>query len=125
MIFCPTESLKTHVPEIFGVAKAKDAGDRSNDDHVAPERERSGGRQPEHLDLGIDGGVLLDILVFCRNIGLRLVVIVIRDKIFDPVVREKITEFLVELGSKRLVMGEHQRRPVPARDDICHRERLT
>ena len=78
----------------------------------------------EHLDLWIDGGILLNILVFCRNVGFRLVIIVIRDKIFDPVVREKITELLVELGGKSLVMGKHQRWPVPGGDHVCHRERL-
>ena len=55
--------LKPHVPEVLRVAKTKDAGDRSDHDHVAPERERGGGREPEHLDLGVDGRVLLDILV--------------------------------------------------------------
>ena len=38
--------------------------------------------------------------------------------------REEIAELLVELGSKRLVVGEDQRWPVSRGDHVCHRERL-
>ena len=59
-----------------------------------------------------------------RDIGLRLVVIVIADKVFHSVFREKIPEFAVELCCECFVVGQHQGRAVQAGDHICHRKGL-
>jgi excinuclease UvrABC helicase subunit UvrB len=122
--FLADKELESHVPEVLGVAKTVDAGDRGDHDHVAPVRERGGGGEPEHLDLGVDGRVLLDVLVLGGDVGLGLVVVVVRDKILDAVFREEIAELPVELGCERLVVHKHERGLLRVLYDVRHRERL-
>ena len=79
----------------------------------------------ELVDLIIDRRVLLDIGIGTGDIRLRLVIIIIRDKILDRVLREKLLELGTELSSQRLVVGKYQRRLVDLRDDIGHCKGLT
>lgn len=46
------------------------------------------------------------------------------DKILHRVLREKFLEFPIKLPGQRLVVGDHQRRPVQGLDDIRHGEGL-
>ena len=71
-----------------------------------------GGRQAQAVDLLVDVGVLLDVGVVLRDVGLGLVVVVVGDEVLDGVVREELAELGVELGGQRLVVGQHQRRPL-------------
>jgi hypothetical protein len=57
-----------------------------------------------------------------RNVGLRLVIVVIRDEVLDGVLREERFELPIELGRQRLVMGENERRPPQGRDDRGDRD---
>ena len=67
---------------------------------------------------------LLDIGVGARDIGLGLVVVVIRHEIFDGVVREEAPELAIELGRERLVGGEDQGRALGRLDHLGHGEGL-
>jgi hypothetical protein len=67
-------------------AEAVDAGDAGHDDHVAPGEERAGRRVAQAVDLVVDRGVLLDVGVRCRDVGLGLVVVVVADEVLDGVV---------------------------------------
>ena len=58
------------------------------------------------------------------DVGLRLVIIVIRNEVFDGVFREEFPEFAAKLGGKRLVMRQHKRRSVQVRDHGGHRKGL-
>ena len=58
------------------------------------------------------------------NIGLRLIIIIIGDKVFHRILREELLEFAAELCRKCFIVGKHQRRAVERSDDIGHRERL-
>jgi hypothetical protein len=61
----------------------------------------------------VDRAVLLDVEIARRNVGLGLVVVVIRDEVFDGVVRKELAELRVKLSRKRLVGREDERgRPV-------------
>ncbi len=62
------------------------------------------------VDLFVDGGILLDIGVGARDIGFRLVVVVIGDEILDRVLREEVLHLRVELGRQRLVRREDEGR---------------
>ena len=74
-----------------------DAGYRSDDDHVVALEQRPRRRMAHTVDLLVDRGILLDIGVGARDIRFRLIIVVIRDEIFDGVVREEILELAVEL----------------------------
>ena len=113
-----------HVRVVDGVAETVDAGDRGHDDHVPPLEQARGGAVPQPLDLVVDRAVLLDEGVRVRDVGLRLVVVVIADKVLDRVFGKKLLELAAKLRRQRLVVREHQRRAVDARDDVGHREGL-
>ena len=85
---------------------------------------RRGGRQPQAVDLLVDRGVLLDVDVALRDVGLGLVVVVVADEIVDGVVREELLELAVELGGQGLVVRHDQRGPLLGLDDVGHGERL-
>ena len=102
-----------HRPEVlFWRAEPVDARDRRHHDHVAPAQQRVRGRVPQPLDLGVDRRVLLDEGVGLRNVGLGLVVVVVRDEVLDGVVGQQLAELVRELRRERLVVREHEGGPL-------------
>ena len=82
------------------------------------------GRVAQPVDLVVDRGVLLDVEVLVRDVGLGLVVVVVGDEVLDRVVREELAELAAELGRQRLVVGQHERRLLDLLDHEAHRGRL-
>ena len=68
--------------------------------------------------------VLFNIAVCRWDISLRLIIIVIADKIFNGIMRKKLLEFRAELCRKYFVVRKNKRRAVHSCNDICHRKRL-
>ncbi len=120
----PLFDLHAHAEIGFRRADAVDAGDRSDDDDVAPLEQRPRRAHAQLVEFVVDRGFFLDERVGGGNVGFRLVVIVIADEIFDRVLRKETLEFAVELRGERLVVREHQRRAVRALDHLGRRERL-
>ena len=78
----------------------------------------------ELLDLLVDGGVLLYVRVRLRDVGLRLVVVVVAHEVHDGVVGEELAHLARNLRRKRLV-GLHDERGFLHRlDGLGHRESL-
>jgi len=102
--------------------QAVDATDRAHDDGVAALKERTRGREAQLVQLLVDGGFLLDIEVAGRNVGLRLIVVVVADEVFDRVRGEELLELVVELGGEGLVVSQNQRRAIRLLDDLGHGE---
>jgi hypothetical protein len=65
-------------------------------------------------------GVLLDVLIFGRDIGFRLVIVVIGNEIFHPVFREELFELVIELVGQGLVVGNDQGGLLVLLDNIGH-----
>ena len=105
-------------------ADAVDAGDRGDDDHVVALQHRAGGGVAHAVDLLVDVGFLLDIGVGARDVGLRLVIVVVGDEILDRVVGEEAVELAVELRGQSLVGREDQRRALRRLDHLGHGEGL-
>ena len=84
-------------------ADAVDAGDGSDDDDVVALQHRAGRGVAHAVDLLVDVGFLLDIGVGARDVGLRLVIVVVGDEILDRIVGKEAPELAVELRGKRLV----------------------
>ncbi len=74
------------------------------------------------VDLLVDGGFLLDIGVGARDVGFRLIIVVIGDEILDRVVGEELLELGVELRRQRLVWREDQGRALRLLDHLGHGE---
>ena len=97
--------------EIRGVARAVEARDARHDDDVAASRQQGGDRGETHLlDFGVDLEIFLDIGVRRRQVGLRLVVIVVGDEILHGILGEEILKLPVQLRREGLVVAQHQRR---------------
>src|SRR5690606_13632013 len=69
-----------HFLEILRRTEAVNAGNARHDDDVAPADQGAGGGDPETLDLVVDGRILLDKRVARRNVGFRLIIVVVADK---------------------------------------------
>ena len=116
-------TLAQHQPhlEVIGrVADTVDARDAADNDGVTPLQQRLGGRQAQLLDVLVDGGILLDEEITLGHVGFRLVVVVVRDEVFDRVFRKEVAHLGVELRRQGLVGCQHQRRPPQASDDVGH-----
>ena len=86
--------------------------------------QRARGRVPQPVDLVVDRRVLFDVGVGGREVGLGLVVVVVRDEVLDPVLREQLPELAGELGRQALVGREHDGGTVDLGDHRGGRERL-
>ena len=116
---------RQHHPVVgLGRAEAVDAGDARDDDDVPPLEERPRRREPHPVDLVVDRRFLLDVRVGRRDVGFRLVVVVVADEVLDGVLGKEAPELLIELRGQRLVVGHHERRTVHLGDALRHGERL-
>ncbi len=121
-------SLLDMYPQVavgLGQTETVDAGNGGHDDYVVPLHEAEGRREAEPVDFLIDGCVFFNIQVPRRNIGFRLVVVVVRYKVFNGVVREESLELTVELGGECLVMTDDEGGPLYLFDDLGHGKGLS
>ena len=109
---------RDHRPQVLlGRTEAVDARDGAHHDDIAPAQQRVRRRVPQPLDLGVDRRVLLDEGVGLRDVRLGLVVVVVADEVLDRVVRHELAELVRQLRRERLVVREHQRRPLHLLDE--------
>ena len=64
------------------------------------------------VDLVVHRAVLLDVRVARRDVGLGLVVVVVRDEVLHPVVGEELSELVGQLRRQRLVRSQHEGGPL-------------
>ena len=85
---------------------------------------RAGGGVAHPVDLLVDVRFLLDIGVGARDVGLRLVIVVVGDEVLDGIVGKEAPELAVELRRQSLVRGENERRSLGRLDHLGHGESL-
>ena len=119
-VLLPLPQGDDHVGVVDGVPQAVDAGHRRHHDDVPPLKEGCRGAVAQALDLGVDGGVLLDEGIRVGDVRLRLIVVVVGDEVLHGVFREELPELLAQLGRQRLVVGQHQRGALHLLDDLGH-----
>ena len=120
----PQLDLQRPVDVLLRRAQAVDAGDGGDHHDVAPGEQALRRRVPQPLDLVVDRGVLLDVGVGLRDVGLGLVVVVVGDEVLDRVVGQQLAELVGQLGGQRLVRRHDQRRPLHLLDQPGRRRRL-
>ena len=101
-------------------ADTVDARHRGHDDDVVALQQRPRRRVAHAVDLLVDGGVLFDVGVGPRHIGLGLVVVVVTDKILDRVVGKETLELAVELRGQRLVRRQDEGGALRRLDHLGH-----
>ena len=112
-----TNQMQDHGVVRLGVTQAVDSRHRRNDDRVLALQQRLGRREPHLLDVLVDRGVLLNISVAGRDVGLGLVIVVVRNEVFNRVLGEVVLELPVKLRRQRLVMCHHERGTLHPLDD--------
>ena len=123
--FFPDFNVNAHIAVQIRHSQSVNARNGRNDDNVAPFHKTVRRGKAQFVYFLIDCRVLFDVEVARRNVGFRLVIIVVGNKIFDGVVREKSLELAVELGGKRFVVAYDERRTLHTFNDFCHRKRFS
>ena len=104
----------------LGLPQPVDRGHGRDDERVVALEQRLRGGEAHLLDVLVDRGVLLDVGVRRGDIGLRLVVVVVRDEVLHRVVGEELPHLAVELRCQRLVRREDDGRPLHRLDHPRH-----
>ena len=113
-----------HAVICLGRAQAVNARYAGNDDAIPPLEQRARSRVAQAVDFIVDQRVLFDVGVCRGDIGLRLVVVVIGDKVLDRIMRKESFEFPVKLRREGLVVRQDERRPLHGLDHLRHGERF-
>ena len=124
LLLHPLAQGDNHVLIVDGVPQGVDTGDAGYNDNIPPLRQGGGGGVAQTLNLVVDGAVLFNIGIGGGDVGLRLVVVVIGDKIFHRVMGEELLELGAELGRQGFVVGQDEGGAVQPLDDIRHGEGL-
>ena len=77
------------------------------------------------LHLLINRGVLFNERISLRHISLRLIVVVVRNEIFDRIMRQQLTQLIRQLCGKSLILNHHQGGTLHRLNEPRRRGRLT
>ena len=119
----PTSRIEHPLAPLLRRAEPVDARD-GRDDDTSRRVNSATWREPQPRDVVVLRRVLLDVEVGLRDVRLGLVVVVVGDEVLDGVRREELAELVAELRGERLVVRDHERRPLHLLDDPGHRRRL-
>ena len=99
--------------EVLGITNTIQTRHRGNHQHIPSARKQGGSsRQSQLFNLLVDRQIFFDIGIANRQIGLRLVVVVIRNKILYGIFRKERFELAVQLGGECFIVTQHQGWPV-------------
>ena len=79
---------------------------------------------PHLVNLLVNRRIFLNIRVGLQNIRLRLIIIIVTDKVFNGIMGKKIFKLPKELGCQGFVRGNHKGRSLNLCNDIGYREGL-
>ncbi|EYU02606.1 hypothetical protein PA99_1389 [Pseudomonas aeruginosa PA99] len=116
--------VQDHLQVGRGITEAVDGRHGGDDDRIRTLEQRLGRRQAHLLDMVVDRGVLLDIGIGRRYVGLRLVVVVVGNEVLHGIVREERLELPVELGRQGLVWRQDQGRALHLGNHVGDAESL-
>ncbi len=112
--------MQNHAVVIHRVANAVNRRHRGHNHAILPLQNGLGGRQAHLLDLLVDTGILLDVHIPRRDVGFRLVVVVVGHEILHGIFREEFAHLGIQLRRQGFVGSHHHGRATGAGDDIGH-----
>ena len=86
-------------------AQVVNAGHGGHHNHVIARKQGGCGFQTQFVYMVIDGGIFFNIGVRLRDIRFRLVIIIIRNKIFHRIFGKKVFKLGIQLGGQYFVGG--------------------
>ena len=108
VIFHALVQLEQVALVLLGVTHAINAAHRCHHNHIATSEQCFGGRVAQPVNLVVDRRVLFNKRVTRGDVRLGLVIVVVTDEIFHPIVREEFLHLLCQLGSQTFVRGQDQ-----------------
>ena len=123
--FFALEYFQSQIFVIFRIAEVVDAGDRRDDDDVVAADQSLSSRVAQPVDFLVYLRILLYIGVGVGDICLRLVVVIVGNKIMHRILRKELLEFFIQLGGQCFIVRNDQRRPLILLDHLSHGESLT
>ena len=114
-----------HISVVDGVAQRIDTRNRGHDNDVVTLRQGTGGRVTEFVYLVVYGRVFFDIGVGAGDISLRLIVVVVGNKILNRILREEFTELTAKLCGEGFIVSENEGWTVDLGYNIGHGKGLT
>ena len=110
-----------HLRVALGFADTVNCRHGGDNNGVATFKNRLRGGKAHLFDVFVDSRILLNKEIAGRHIRLRLIKIVVGDKVFDRILREKLAHFGIGLSRERLVRCHDQRRHSLPGNHIGHR----
>ena len=114
-----------HIKEFFRCTQTIDTGYRGNHNNIFPFTESRCCRKTEFIDFIVRGSIFCYISIRRWNVCLRLVIIIIGDKVFHCVLREEFLHLSVKLRCQCFIVRKYQSWFVKLCDDVRHGEGLT
>ena len=108
----------------IGRPQSVQTGHTGDHDHVFAAQKIAGRGQPQTVQVRISRGILLDVDVSLRDVGFRLVVVVVTDEIRHRVFGKELSHLLEQLGGQRLVVAHDEGRFSRPLDHVGHGEGL-
>ena len=96
----------SEVSIFLAFAESVDAADGRDDNNIAPADEGIRGREAVALDFFVNRGVFFDVSIGLGDVCLRLVVVVVGDKILHGIIREKSLKLSKKLCGESLIVRE-------------------
>ena len=96
---------KHHIIVLLGGTQAINTADAGHDNNISALKEGAGSGMAQLIDFIINGSILFNISIGLGNIGLRLVVIVIGNKVFHRIIREEGLQLTGQLCRQRFVVS--------------------
>ena len=113
-----------HTVVSIGIPKTVNTGHAGNHNHIASFEERARRRHSQPIDFFINDSVLFNVGVRRGHVGLRLVIVVVRDEVFGCIFGKERFEFLIKLRGQGLVVRDHECRSLRPFNYARHRESL-
>ncbi|VTP65452.1 Uncharacterised protein [Leclercia adecarboxylata] len=86
--------------------------------YVTAFKQRLGRGQTHLLDMFVHRGIFFDKGIGARDVGFRLIVVVVRDEILHRIFGEELFHLAVQLRSQRFIWCQHHGRPLQIGDHV-------
>ena len=116
----PLPQRNHHAAIVDGIAQRINAGNARHDDDIPPFGQRRGGGMAQLVDLVVDGRVFFNIGIGGRNIRLRLIIVVVGDKVFHRIVGKELLELRAQLRGQGFVVGQDKGGTLDLLNDLSH-----
>ena len=125
VLFHSRAERNNHLHVVLRASDSIDTRNTGNHNDIVPLTQCRSRGKPQLINLIVPRRVLRNIRIRRRHVSLRLVVVVVGDKIFHCVLRKKFFKFSIQLRRQRLIMRNDQRRFIQLLDHIRHRKCFT